>query len=189
MVLTDADKEMTGERCGPRCKDWRLRATEVAAHVASIEAEIAALGPAKPVNPEARQMARLAALFGADETKATAVLTLVKPFLWTLFFEVGSIISLGFAFRPGTSRRVAANDNKTAPSARPAPTNGGTRAAIPENHPVIVALAEARRPLSNDELARKMGVSKGEASKRWREVESELSVTRDGRALKIALAS
>lgn len=114
----NADKEMTGERCGQRCNDWRLRATEVKAHVAQLEAEIAALGPQRPVNSDARQMARLFGLFGLDEAKATAVLTLVKPFLWTLFFEVGSIISLGFAFRsrPSTSlreagRRAQANDN------------------------------------------------------------------------------
>lgn len=104
-----SDKEMTGERCGQRCKDWRLRATEVTAHVRQIEAEIAALGPQKPVNPEAAQMAKLAALFGADEEQATAMLTLVKPFLWTLFFEVGSIVSMGFAFRPFAGGRLRAS--------------------------------------------------------------------------------
>lgn len=126
-----ADKEMTGERCGQRCKDWQLRATEVKAHVAQLEAEIAALGPQKPVNPEAREMARLFGLFGLDETKAVAVLTLVKPFLWTLFFEVGSIVSLGFAFRRQVQTR-GANDN--APSER---DSRQTSFPLPEGLPPV----------------------------------------------------
>jgi len=107
-----ADKEMTGERCGPRCKDWKLRATEVGSHIAALEAEIAALGPAKPVNPKASRMAQIVALFGADELKAKAALTLLEPFLWTLFFELGAIVSLGFAFR--SDALVARNDNRPA---------------------------------------------------------------------------
>lgn len=107
-----ADKEMTGERCGPRCKDWKLRATEVGSHISALEAEIAALGPAKPVNPKASRMAQIVALFGADEVKAKAALTLLEPFLWTLFFELGAIVSLGFAFR--SDSLVARNDNQPA---------------------------------------------------------------------------
>jgi len=55
-------------------------------------------------------------------------------------------------------------------------------------HPVIAALRSADRPLSNDELAAAMGVSKGEASKRRREVDQHLTVHPDGRCLRIALA-
>lgn len=108
-----ADGEMTGEKCGPRCKDWRLRATEVQAHIAALESEIAALGPRKPVNAKAAEMAKVAALFGFNESQAKAALMLLEPFLWTLFFEVGSIVSLGYAFG---GRPKAVNDNK--PSAR-----------------------------------------------------------------------
>lgn len=115
-----ADREMTGERCGPKCKDWRLRATEVGAHIKALEAEIAALGPQKPVNPKAEKMAAVIALFGGNEVKAKAALSLLEPFLWTLFFEIGSIVSLGFAFR--SDKRVAqaqaANDAEPLPPAR-----------------------------------------------------------------------
>lgn len=68
------------------------------------------------------------------------------------------------------------------------PQDGGP-VAIPENHPVIVALKDARRPLTNDELARAMHVTKGEASKRRREVAGQLTVSREGRELRIALGS
>jgi len=113
-----ADKEMSGERCGQRCKDWRLRATEVGAHIKALEAEIAALGPAKPVNAKADKMATIAALFGADKAKAMAMVMLLEPLLWTVFFELGAIVSIGFAFRHGP-RVVTANDNLQSSFATP----------------------------------------------------------------------
>lgn len=122
-----ADAEMRGERCGPRCKDWRQRATEVQALVSQLESEIRALGPQKPVAPKAEKMAAVAALFGADQQKAKAALMLLEPFLWTLFFEIGSIVSLGFAFRSsGMKFRIPANQN-SAPAipTKPIPGNPG----------------------------------------------------------------
>lgn len=104
-----ADKEMTGERCGPRCKDWRLRATEVGAHIKALEAEIAALGPQKVANAKSERVGEIAALFGYDKTKAKVGFELLEPLLWSAFFELGAIVSFWFAFRP--VRRVTANDN------------------------------------------------------------------------------
>ena len=101
--LADADKMVELETrkggCGRNCQDWKQRATEVRSHVKTLEVEIAALGAPAPVAPKAEKMAAIAALFGANEAKARAALTLIEPFLWTLFFEIGSIVSLGFAFR------------------------------------------------------------------------------------------
>lgn len=96
------DGEMKGERCGPRCRDWRLRATEVQAHIRQLETEIAALGPQRPVNPKAEKLAEMAAVFGLSRAKAMAAVTLFEPFLLCLLFEIGSIVSLGFAFRSPT---------------------------------------------------------------------------------------
>lgn len=104
-----ADKEMTGERCGPRCKDWRLRATEVGAHIKALEAEIAALGPQKVANAKSERVGEIAALFGYDKAKAKVGFELLEPLLWSAFFELGAIVSFWFAFRP--VRRVTANDN------------------------------------------------------------------------------
>lgn len=111
-----------------------LRATHnvyeaaVKGHMADLER----IGPPKPVNAKATQGAKIAALFGLDETKAKAALLLIEPFLWTLFFEWGSIVSLGFAFRaitetaPGTItdaeieefKRVTSNDTDPLPPTR-----------------------------------------------------------------------
>lgn len=54
-------------------------------------------------------------------------------------------------------------------------------------HPVVAAIEGAGRPLSNRDLASVMGVSEGEASKRWQEVAHLLDVGRAGKELRLSL--
>lgn len=93
------DRETRNRFCGRSCNDWKRRAVEVRAHVQVLEADLAKLGAPSPVAPKAAKMAAVMALFGADETQAKAALMLLEPLFWTLFFEIGSIVSLGYAFR------------------------------------------------------------------------------------------
>lgn len=122
-------------------------------------------------------------------------LELLMPFLTVLITELGTIVfaHIGCAH----AGRVAPSANDNAPSQAdtaqtsfpvPPPTNGG-QTVIPDDHPVVVALRRAQRPLSNDELAAEMGVTKGEASKRRDEVAGRLDVKRDGKFLRIALVA
>jgi hypothetical protein len=60
-------------------------------------------------------------------------------------------------------------------------------AALPGRHPVLRALEQAGRPVTNGELARLTGVSDGESSKRWREVAHLLEVARAGKERRIGL--
>lgn len=79
----------------------------------------------------------------------------------------------------------------------PTPPKPGKRKKLPQfpenvisfrQHPVVSALkSNGGSVSSNQELADLMKVSKGEASKRWQEVENQLTVTRDGKQLRIAL--
>lgn len=82
---------------------------------------------------------------------------------------------------------VPANDISAQP-----PENKGTRAevaAVGGKHPVLTAIEQAGRPASNRELAGLMGVSEGEASKRWQEVAGQLIVGRHGRQRVLALST
>jgi len=106
--------------CGGNCQDWKQRAKEVSGYITTLEAEIAALGPAKPVNAKAERMAEIAALFGANKAKAKAAVMLLEPFLWTVFFELGAIVAFGFAFRH-SPRVVTANDNAPGVDVEPLP--------------------------------------------------------------------
>lgn len=53
-------------------------------------------------------------------------------------------------------------------------------------HPVLEALDQAGRQLNVSELGKAMGVTTGEASKRWREVEAELAVRKVGKHVMVA---
>ena len=204
-----ADREMTGQRCGQRCKDWKKNAKDIGVVIKQLEAEIAALGPQKPVNAQAAAMADMAALFGADnKARTVAVLLLIIPFLKTLFFEVGAIVSLGFAFRQGKRPvLVAANDCPSVADNRqtsfpvefqlpepPEPPKGKRRKPFPKeviefrNHPVVKALRDVGGSVtSHRQLAELLGIDEGAATRRRQEVEDLLEVTRHGKQLRIAL--
>ena len=197
-----AAREMTGQRCGRRCRDWRTRAKEVQARIGVLTGEIAALGPAAPVDVKLTQAAALIAAVpgvAASESRVLAALRLFEPFIPALFLELGSIVFFGIGLgHAGVRRRALPSRHDTLqtsfawpadPAPLPPPTPPGAR-AIPADHPVVVALhGRGNRWASNDELAREMGVTKGEASKRWREVADQLEVVRAGRNLRLRLAA
>lgn len=215
-----ADREMTGQRCLQRCKDWKTNAKDITVVIEKLEAEIDALGPKKPVNAQAEAMADILLLFPIRPTKdqLIALLTLLVPFAKTLFFEIGSIVSLGFAFRPRpfpktfseikaeTLKNVVLPPSSTFSGEQPDPTpptgpRGGRKTTakrfsenvVPirgEKHPVERALEKNGGSVnSNHQLAVLMGVSDGEASKRWPEIVDRLIVTRDGKHVRFALKS
>jgi hypothetical protein len=183
--------------CGKDCKDWQTRARDAMASVKALEADLASLGPPMTVSPKADRMAQLAAVFGGDFAQWKAGLVLVEPFLWTVFFELGSVVSLGFAFGHRGERRQNSADTFSASFSSenddPTPPRGPRKTErLPANviafkHPVVRALESVNRPVTNGELARLMGVSDGEASKRWREVAHLLEVARAGKERRIAL--
>lgn len=141
----DLAKETKRGGCGKTCDGIKVTIGVYEAAIKGHTSDLEKLGPQKPVNAEAEQMAKLAALFGADKDKATAVLILVKPFLWTLFFEVGSIVSVGFAFRHRkVARAQPANENVPAPAANPPKPRGSKRRATKKDE-TVVAFVDAFR--------------------------------------------
>jgi hypothetical protein len=160
----NADRER-GSKCKTKCKDWENAAADARNVIRVLESEVRALGAPKPVDAKADKAGELAAVFGYDRRQAAALAALVEPFLWTIFFEIGTIVSLGFAFRTTVStvsKPVSDSGNSGGGKAERA------QIRLVEDHEVI-ALKKAlqgRGALTNDELASVMGVAKGEASKR-----------------------
>lgn len=169
----NADRER-GSKCKQRCKDWEAAASDARNVIRVLESEIRALGAPKPVDAKADKAGELAAVFGFDRRKAAALAALVEPFLWTVFFEIGSIVSLGFAFRPFPVSTVSKPMQGSGNSG-----GGGKAERLPirlvhEDHE-LVAVKEALkggRSLTNDELAAAMQVAKSEASKRVSKAET-----------------
>ncbi len=160
----NADRER-GSKCKQRCKDWEAAAADARNVIRVLESEIRALGAPKPVDAKADKAGELAAVFGFDRRKAAALAALIEPFLWTIFFEIGSIVSLGFAFRPTVS--------KVSKPLEDSGNSGGGKAEraqirLVEDHEVaaLKKALQGRGCVTNDELADLMGVAKGEASKR-----------------------
>lgn len=160
----NADRER-GSKCKTKCKDWENAAADARNVIRVLESEVRALGAPKPVDAKADKAGELAALFGYDRRQATALAALVEPFLWTIFFEIGTIVSLGFAFRPTVS-------TVSKPVSDSGNSGGGkaerTQIRLVEDHEVV-ALKKAlqgRVALTNDELAAAMRCAKSESSKR-----------------------
>lgn len=183
----NADRER-GTKCRQRCRDWEAAAGDARKLIAVLESEIRALGAPRPVDAKADKAGELAAIFGFDKARASAAASLIEPFLWTIFFEIGSIVSLGFAFRPfPTVSKVS----------EPVSGGGGKvetpqlRLVTREDHE-LEALRKALKggkSLTNDELAAAMGVRKGEASKRVAKAEAigMVSKVRTGKCVAISM--
>jgi hypothetical protein len=95
-----------------------------------------------------------------------------KPWsIWSSDFSINDTFSVSFS---------KANQ-------APAPPRKIKTPRLPAKHPVLSALENIGYPVNNGELARLMGVSDGEASKRWREVAHLLEVARVGKERRITL--
>lgn len=202
-------RETSRGGCGRSCKDWKTNASDVAIVIGQLERDIAALGPKKPVNAKAERMAEMAALFGVSKAKAMAMYILLEPLLNCLFYELGSIVSLGFAFRQGKRPvLVAANDCPSVADNRqtsfpvefqvpepPEPPKGKRRK--PEIGKGVVDLHEHRvwkaiernggSVSSHQELADLLGIDPGPASRLRQEIDDHLKLTKVGKQLRIEL--
>ena len=115
-----AEKEMTGQRCGHRCNDWKLRAREVQAHIEKLETGLARLGAVRPVNAKAEKVGEIASALGLDGKRAAALVLLLEPLLIPFLLEWTAIVALGYGLGHGPQLPPAANE--AAPAAPgPAP--------------------------------------------------------------------
>lgn len=154
--------------------------------------------PPTPVSGFAWLAAGLADLGLGDAATITRRLEAWFPFAAVVISEFATIAFFALAF-PATvlamPATVAALPAPAAMTAAPialqsAPLARVIAKRLPaplDAHPVIAALRDARRPMTNDELAAAMGVTKGEASKRRLEVAEHLVLWREGRCLRAAL--
>jgi hypothetical protein len=111
-------REMTGERCGKRCQDWKVRASEVEAKLEKLSREIAETGGERPVDAKAERAAAVAAILLPDvpEVRVKATVGLLEPFALPMFLELGSIVLFGF----GLGRREVTKGTKVTATTIPA---------------------------------------------------------------------
>lgn len=165
MAETMADKEMTGERCGRRCQDWQLRATEIGANIQRIEADISRMGSERVAPPgKAAVFADAMAVLGYDRGNVERIARTFEPFAFALLFELTAIVAFGYGF--GGRRPTSAGTN-VVPFRRPEPQAITER---PEGELTDAEIEEAAKHINRDgvmnrTLARQLGVSEGQATK------------------------
>ena len=111
--MLDEERQKHASECksgrGKRCDGIATSIGVYEDAVKGNEAKLKELGPKEPVAPKVENFANLLALFGADKAQVKATLMLGEPFLYTLLFEVGSIVAWGYAFRNRTAERSEQN--------------------------------------------------------------------------------
>lgn len=141
----NAEREMRGS-CGPRCRDWRQRADEVASHLAILEVQLSKLGGHRPVHVKAEKVGQLAALLGLDGQRVRDGFGLIEPLLLPLLLELAAIAGLGFGLGHRAEAPSSAPAQAPAEVAEPSPPPGKrSRRGATARDPNVVSFVERFR--------------------------------------------
>lgn len=176
-----ADDERLNGGCKQRCQDWELRAKEVQARIDQLRTDL----KSSPEKPAASGETRIAAFISwlpgvkASAPEIAQVVATVSPSLFGLTVEIAALALGFFAWRPSRTETVS----------RPRREAPGPAIVSDDEQAVIAALKRAGKPVTNDQLARLMRVSKSESSKRVAALNGRVAKTRgsDGREVQISL--
>lgn len=149
--------------------------------VAGHEARLERLTFAAPDAGEKRIARLLEIVSGRNWSELVA---LVTPVLFGLVLELATFAAALYGWHP--TRTVAAPIAPLPGKRSPLPAN--VVELRPGKHPVIAAIEQAGRAVSNRELAKLMNVCDGEATKRRREVAHLIREDRVGKQVMVALA-
>lgn len=177
---------------GKACQGRRATLRVYEAAVIGHEATLAKLPAELPINTRLRVAAALFAALPYVTTPAAEIerrLAIIDPVLPALFLELGSIVFFSIGLGRGRQHRATPGVAPAHPGKRTTPrlASASSRPRDDDSSAVIAALALARRPVSNNELARLLGVSKGEASKRVDAAGALVHKRRIGRHVAITL--
>ena len=154
-ALDQADRETGSGDCRQKCQDWKLRAREVDSQIRELEAKLKGMNPQKPVAADADRVAKVIhMLTGADERRTKALLVLVKPFAFSLLFELTAIAAFGFAFGHQSPAPAARASVKTQPMESPEPPGGSRRDPLVEQWVADFERRHGRAPQLTEVRAR-----------------------------------
>lgn len=183
-MLVEAEEILSGHRraadleCstgkGKLCEGKRYTVSTWEAAVAGYESKLKALPPPRPADAKADRIAAVLAVAGFEPAKVKEVVGQIDPLLLAILCELMTIAFMRLAFGHRTVSQLPARCSET-------------RSVSGDAETVIAALRRASRPVSNDELAALMGVTKSEASKRVRNCGNRVRVAREGKFNQISL--
>jgi len=171
---------------GTRCQG--LRETVEVSKLQFYEAQVRfdALKPAAPANGTAAYFEAVATVlgFGADGKRWGQGYTLASPVARVFTFDICILVLLHLALGVEIVKSKVEKPKDEGGDEKP-------RLALPApaivDDPVVLALRKAKKPVTNDELASMLGVSKSTASKWVSDRADLLSRHRTGREVQISL--
>ena len=169
--LVAQSEQWTAAECasgkGKKCDGQTFTLNQRKAHAEKLKAELEKATAPAPVDSKADKIAYWAAiLFGASKTFAKELFQNFDPFSLALFFEIGSIVGFGFGIKTRmVVSEVPAVSTVSEPKMLSFENEKGDR-PDPEIEEIKRILAGRKKPVTNDELAELLGVTKSEASKR-----------------------
>lgn len=108
----------------PECRRRRASVQAFEQRLPELKKDLESLGSRKPVAADADRVAKVIhMLFGLDEKHVKAVLIVIKPFAFSLLFELTAIAAFGFAF----GHRAPARAGRTAETQPSPETPPGSR--------------------------------------------------------------
>jgi hypothetical protein len=192
---TDKASEACASGAGPKCKGANLTAQAAKEHSAEkaklataadshywlMIGELGNMAPQQVANADLMQIAKvISTIRGVDPHEVMQSVELLWPYVLALITEFGTIAFLNYGF--GHRRRAVSDIKRELPKQVTV-----TTAPVTVSDPVLVALKKAQRPVTNDELATLMGVSKAEASRRVSALNGTVRKMRKGRYVEISL--
>lgn len=171
------------------CSAWSHREKAYQARVDQLVIQIGSAKPRKPTAVVEKRIAAAIALLPNVDTpadKLEAAVALILPALLGIFLELAALACAFFGWHPEAQHAPATGQ----PAAAPQPRRIEHDPIVQLNEDemaVISALRKAGRPVTNDELAGLMGVSKSEASKRVSACNGHIHRAREGREVRISL--
>lgn len=204
-ALTDQFIRECGSGRAGRCNGLKFALDSADSHIAILQVRADNAAPEQTANIKLKHAARLLAFFGGvDQRVAEQAFELLFPVVGPLVTELAAIGCLGFGlghqqsfpqpFRPRLPRISALLVRISRKRRKPLMITGNGRKSIEILPPisdleiVMGALSKARGPVSNLELAKLMGCSPGEASKRVDGLSSNrVSKERMGRCVLISV--
>lgn len=176
---------------GPKCQGVTFILNQRSASLASLDKMLSDSRPAPAADPKAERVAAMAVLFGMSDRMAVKLaVSTFEPFAFPLFLELAAIVLFGLG--TGCQRQLAPADKPMAQALARVPT----RAITEENRDITDAeIDELRRllqmsngPLTNKEVAERLRVSKGEASKRVSRLVEAGTVRREKAGREVAIS-
>ena len=146
---------------GPKCKGNQFVLAQRTAYAEKLKAQLEQAAAPAPVDSKADRVAAVLALFGISAEMAKKAFQTFDPFTLSLFLELGAVAGFGFGVR---TRSVPVSSVSTV--SEPKALSFERPYTDEEIEELTRVLNGLDRPVTNDQLAALLGVSKSECSKR-----------------------